>query len=149
MTHQRILSLLAAAAIAAAGPALAQQPAAKPAADVAPNAYKIGFVNTDKVMRESRTSQQAQKALEAEFVKRDKEIAAGPPAEVARRRNALNEDMVMRREDALKQLVDKANAVIRRIAEAEKFDLVFLEAAYASPRIDLTDKVIKALDAAK
>lgn len=149
MTKTRIFPMLLAAFLAAAaGPALAQQPAAK-AAEATPNAYKIGFVNTEKVMRDSRASQQAQKALEAEFVKRDKEIAAGPPAEVARRRNALNEDMVMRREDALKQLVDRANVVIRRIAEAEKFDLVFLEAAYASPRIDLTDRVIKALDAGK
>lgn len=149
MTKSRILPMILAAAIAAAaGPVIAQQPAAK-GAEVTPNAYKIGFVNTEKVMRDSRISQAAQKALEAEFVKRDKEIAAGPPAEVGRRRNALNEDMVMRREEALKQLVDKANAAIRRIAEAEKFDLVFLEAAYASPRIDLTEKVIKALDAGK
>lgn len=145
MNQHRIASMISAAAVlmaAAAGPALAQQAAT-------PNSYKIGFVSTDRVMRDSRVSQAAQKGLEAEFLKRDKEIGGGPPAEIARRRNALNEDMIMRREEALKQLVDKANAIIRRIAESEKFDLVFLEAAYASPSIDLTDKVIKALDAAK
>ena len=36
--------------------------------------------------------------------------------------------------------------IIRQIAESEKYDIIFQEAAYANPRIDITDKVIKALD---
>ena len=52
-------------------------------------------------------------------------------------------------DEALKQIVDDANAIIRRIAEEEKFDAVFVEAAYANPGIDITAKVIKALDAAR
>jgi outer membrane protein len=135
--------MLAAAFLAAtAGLAAAQAPAT-------PNAYKIGFVNTEKVMRDSRASQQTQKALEAEFQKREKEIAGGAPREMDRRKAELIEDMNQRREDALKQFVDRTNGIIRRIAEAEKFDLVFIEAAYAAPSIDLTDKVIKALDASR
>jgi outer membrane protein len=145
MTQSSLVSTLAAAATAVlavmACPLAAQQPA--------PAAYKIGFVNTERVMRDSRTAQQAQKILEAEFQKRDKEIAAGPPGQIERRRNALNEDISQRRDEALKQFVEKANAAIRRIAEAEKFDLVSAEAAYVAARIDLTDRVIKAIDAGK
>ena len=43
--------------------------------------------------------------------------------------------------------IEKANRVIRRIAEQEKFDLILQEAAYASPGLDITNQVIKALKA--
>ena len=109
-------------------------------------APKIGFVNTERVMREARAPQLAQKNLEAEFQKRDRDIAGGPPADMERRRNALAEEFSQRRDDALKQVVDKANAMIRRVAEQEKIDVVFVEAAYANARIDITEQVIKALD---
>ncbi len=139
MLQRRILSIAAAALLAtAAGQAAAQAPA--------PIVYKIGFVSTEKIMRNSRAAQQMQKGWEAEFQKRNKEIAAGPAADIDRRRAALSEDINARREDALKQFIDKSNDIIRRIAEAEKFDAVFLEAAFASSRIDITDKVIKAID---
>lgn len=132
-------TIVAALALAAAsGTAAAQAPS-----------LKLGFVNTDRVMKESRVAQAAQKALEAEFSRRSKEIASGAPADVERRQRALAEDMNLKREDALKQVVDRANAVIRRIAQQENLDAVFYEAVYAAPRIDLTDKVIKALDASK
>ena len=123
--------------------------AVPPAAAQAPAANKIGYVNTERVMRESRAAQQMQKGLEAEFQKRDKEIASGPATDIERRRSALIEDMNLRRENAVKQFIDKANGVIRRIADAEKFDIVFLDAAYANARIDITEKVVKALDAAR
>jgi outer membrane protein len=42
-------------------------------------------------------------------------------------------------------VLERANKVISQIAETEKFDLVLQEAVYRSPRIDITDKVIKAL----
>ncbi|MGA0882933.1 MAG: OmpH family outer membrane protein, partial [Burkholderiaceae bacterium] len=43
-------------------------------------------------------------------------------------------------------VVERANKAIRQIAEAEKYDLIFQEAVFASPRIDITDKVIRALN---
>ncbi len=134
-----IRAALATALALSAGTAAAQAPAGN----------KIGYVNTERVMRESRAAQQMQKGLEAEFQKRDKEIAAGPAPDIERRRSALVEDMNLRRENAVKQFIDKANGVIRRIAEAEKFDIVFLDAAYANARIDITEKVVKALDAGR
>jgi len=139
MNRFLIGAVLASAIALAAGTAAAQAPAGN----------KIGYVNTERVMRESRAAQQMQKGLEAEFQKRDKEIAAGPAADMERRRSLLIEDMNLRRENAVKQFIDKANGVIRRIAEAEKFDIVFLNAAYANTRIDITEKVVKALDAAR
>ena len=139
MMQQRILSLIAAAAIAAAAsPAQAQQ---------APASYKIGFVNTERVMRDSRASQQMQKNLEAEFQKRGREIDGGPKGDIERRKALLAEDMNAKRDDSIRQFIDKTNGIIRRVAEAEKFDAVFLEAAYFSTRVDITDRVIKAVDA--
>ena len=148
MNKKRICFYGLAAAVFATGaalPAAAQQPA--PAA--APAAYKVGFVNTQRIVKDSRVSQAAQRALEAEFQKREKEIASGPAAQVERRKRALSEDIAARRDEALKQFVDKANAAIRRVAEAEKFDIVVADAAYAAPRVDITDRVIKAIDAGK
>jgi outer membrane protein len=135
---QSTFGLVIAAALLAAGTASAQAPS-----------NKLGMVSMDRVLRDARVSLQAQQALEAEYKKRDAEIAAGPPGEAARRRQALVEDISLRRDEALKQVVDKANIAIKRVAEEENFDAVFFEAAYAAPRIDLTDKVIKALDAAR
>ena len=137
MRHAGFPVLAAAALFGAALPAAAQDPAG----------YKIGFVSTERVLRDSRASQKAQKDLAAEFSKRGKEVASAPVAERERRGAALNEDMALRRDEALKQFIERTNAIVRRIAETEKFDAVFFEAAFASKRIDLTDRVIKAVDA--
>ncbi|NCW19998.1 MAG: OmpH family outer membrane protein, partial [Betaproteobacteria bacterium] len=59
------------------------------------------------------------------------------------------EDLNQRRNEELSQVVERVNRVIRQIAEQEKFDLVLQEAVYFSPRIDLTDKVLRALSGAK
>jgi outer membrane protein len=135
----RFYSMIAAAVLATA--ASAQQSA--------PGGTRFGIVSTDRVMRESRASQQVQKSLEAEFQKRDREIAAGPKDQIEKRRNALVEDINQRRDAELKRFIDKTNGIIKRIAEREKLDIVFLEAAYASARVDITDKVIKEIDAGR
>jgi outer membrane protein len=57
------------------------------------------------------------------------------------------DDVNLRRNEELSQVIEQANRIIRQIAESEKYDIIFQEAAYANPRIDITDKVIKALDA--
>jgi len=61
----------------------------------------------------------------------------------------FREDLNLRRNEELAALFERANKVIRGIAEAEKFDLILQEAVYRSPRIDITDKVLKALSAEK
>ena len=45
----------------------------------------------------------------------------------------------------LPAVLERANKAIKAIAEAEKFDVILQEAAYVAPRVDITDKVIKAM----
>ena len=154
--------------------------AAAPAALAAAHAEgKIGFVNTERIMRDSAPAVRAQKKIEAEFSKRDQELAqARRPAQAhagrageerrddgrkpsaaprsassansnrdfQRKQREFREDLNQRRNEELAQVVEQANRIIRQIAEQEKYDIIFQEAVYANPRIDITDKVIKALD---
>ena len=147
--------------------------AAAPAA-----AEKIGFVNTERIMRESAPAQRAQKKIEGEFQKRDQELSrlaeqikrmqedveknAVTMAEAQRRvkerelgdadrdfqrkRREFQEDLNQRRNEELAQVLEQANRAIRAIAEQDKYDIIFQDAVYANPRIDLTEKVIKALE---
>jgi outer membrane protein len=66
--------------------------------------------------------------------------------EFQRKQREFREDFNQRRNEELSGILERANRAVRQIAEAEKFDIVFQEAVYASPRIDITDKVIRALD---
>jgi outer membrane protein len=140
---------------------------------------KIGYVNSDKVMRESAPAKAATSRLESEFTRRDKElndlgarlkasserIEKDAPTlaeaerarrqrelveqdrEFQRRRRELQEDFNQRRNEELAAVIERANRVIKQIAEAEKYDLIVQEAVHWSPRVDITDKVIKALNA--
>jgi outer membrane protein len=140
---------------------------------------KFGFVHTERILRDSVPAVRAQKKIEAEFQKRDRELAgiadqlkkmqaeldreAMTMSETQRRtkerefgelnrdfqrkQREFREDLNQRRNEELAQVVEQANRVIRQIAEQEKFDIIFQEMpAYVSPRIDITDKVIKALE---
>jgi outer membrane protein len=141
-------------------------------------AEKIGFVNTERIMRESAPAQRAQKKIEGEFQKRDQELSrlaeqikrmqedveknAVTMAEAQRRvkerelgdadrdfqrkRREFQEDLNQRRNEELAQVLEQANRAIRAIAEQDKYDIIFQDAVYANPRIDLTEKVIKALE---
>jgi outer membrane protein len=66
--------------------------------------------------------------------------------EFQRKQREFREDLNTRRNDELAVVIERANRAIRQIAEAEKYDIVFQDAVWANPRIDLTEKVIKALD---
>jgi outer membrane protein len=141
---------------------------------------KIGFVNTERILREAALAVRAQKKIEAEFSKRDQEMARSAEQlkklqdelerqgvtmaesqrrtkerefaelnrEFQRRQREFREDLNQRRNEELAQVVEQANRVIRQIAEQEKYDIIFQDAVYANPRIDITERVIKALDKA-
>lgn len=64
-----------------------------------------------------------------------------------RRKSEYSDDINRRKNEELGAVLERANRVVRQIAEAEKFDLIVQEVVYISPRIDITDKVIKALGA--
>jgi outer membrane protein len=66
--------------------------------------------------------------------------------EFQRKQREFREDLNQRRNEELAQVVEQANRVIRQIAEQEKYDIIFQDAVYANPRIDITDKVIKTLE---
>jgi outer membrane protein len=63
-----------------------------------------------------------------------------------RKQREFREDLNQRRNEELATVLERTNRVIKQIAEAEKYDIVFQEAVYISPRIDITDKVLKALN---
>ena len=65
--------------------------------------------------------------------------------EFQRKQREFREDLNQRRNEELASVLERANKVIGQIAEAEKYDLILQEAVYRSPRIDITEKVIKAL----
>ena len=66
--------------------------------------------------------------------------------DLQRAQREFREDLNLRRNEELAQLQERANKVIQAIAESEKFDLILQDpVVYASQRIDITDKVIKAL----
>ena len=69
--------------------------------------------------------------------------------EVARRQREFREDLDLRRNEALKEVIARADQAIKQIAEAEKFDLILQDAVFVSQRLDITDKVIKALGETK
>ncbi len=140
---------------------------------------KIGFVNTERILRDAAPAVRAQKKIEAEFSKRDQEMAriadqlkrmqdelekqgvtmaesqrrtkerelSEMSRDFQRRQREFREDLNQRRNEELALVVEQANRIIRQIAEQEKFDIVFQDAVYANPRIDITERVIKALDA--
>lgn len=64
-----------------------------------------------------------------------------------RKQREFREDLNQRRNEELAMVLERTNKAIRQIAETEKYDIVFQEAVYFSPRIDITDKVLRALNA--
>jgi outer membrane protein len=139
--------------------------------------FKIGFVDRERILRESGAAKRAQAKLKKEFATREvelekmekqgrdlqatlqREVMTLPEAERSakerqlaqlerdfkRMQRELREDQTLRSNEELVSLQERANKVISEIAEKEKFDLVLQEAVFASQRIDLTDRVIKAL----
>ena len=69
--------------------------------------------------------------------------------EFQRKRREFQEDLNARKNEELQQVLDRANRVVRQVAEQEKYDLILQEAVYINPKHDITDKVIKALNASR
>ncbi|MDR2238955.1 MAG: OmpH family outer membrane protein [Zoogloeaceae bacterium] len=111
------------------------------------------FEKRDQEMqRLAKQLQTMQEALEKNSVtmseadKRNKEREFNDlNREFQRRQREFREDLNQRRNEELAAVLDRANKAIKAIAEAENFDVILQEAVYASPRVDITDKVIKAL----
>lgn len=68
--------------------------------------------------------------------------------EFKRKRREFQEDMNLRKNEELALVLDRTNRAIKAIYEQERFDLIIEQAVFAGPRVDITDRVIKALNAA-
>jgi outer membrane protein len=82
---------------------------------------------------------------EAERAKRQRELT-DLDKDFQRKQREFREDLNQRKNEELASVLERTTRVIKQIAEAEKYDIVFQDAVYASPRIDITDKVLKALN---
>jgi outer membrane protein len=82
---------------------------------------------------------------EADRLKRQRDLAE-MDKEFQRKQREFREDLNQRKNEELGMVLERTNKVIKQIAEAEKYDIVFQEAVYISPRIDITEKVLKALN---
>ena len=142
---------------------------------------RIGFINTDRIFKESTTAKQAQSKLEQEFSKREKDLVDAEKSlktavekfereaptlsesqrlsrqkqlgeqdrDFQRKRREFQEELNARKNEEFQQVLERANRVIKQVAEAEKYDLVLQEAVYINPKHDITDKVLKVINAAK
>jgi outer membrane protein len=97
---------------------------------------------SDKFEREAPTLSETQRtARQKQLIDQDREFQ--------RKRREFQEDLNSRKNEELQQVLERANRVVKQVAEAEKYDVVLQEAVYINPKHDITDKVIKALNAAK
>jgi outer membrane protein len=100
----------------------------------------------EKQGRDLQVDLEKDSVLLPEAARREKERAlADVSRNFQRLQREIREDLNLRRNEELAQVQERATRAINQIAEAEKFDLVVQEAVFASSRIDITDKVIKAL----
>jgi len=141
--------------------------------------FRVGFVNTDRIFKETTSAKAAQTKLEQEFSKREKDLLdqgnaikaqsdklerEGPALsetqratrqkqlvdldrDFQRKRREFQEDLNSRKNEELQLVLERANKVVKQVAEAEKYDLVLQDAVYINPKHDITDKVIKSLNA--
>ena len=143
--------------------------------------FKVGFINTDRLLRESSAAKAAQTKLEGEFSRREKDLnnagealknasdkfereaptlsdsqratrqrqLADQDRDYQRKRREFQEDLNLRKNEELAQALDRANRVVKQVAEQEKYDVILQEAVYINPKLDITDKVIRAFNAGK
>jgi outer membrane protein len=95
---------------------------------------------SDKFERDAPTLAESQRnARQKTLVDQDREFQ--------RKRREFQEDLNARKNEELQQVIERANKVVKTLAETEKYDLIVQEAVYVNPKFDVTDKVIKLLNA--
>ncbi|MBC7547558.1 MAG: OmpH family outer membrane protein [Polaromonas sp.] len=97
---------------------------------------------SDKFEREAPTLAEATRnTRQRQLVDQDREFQ--------RKRREFQEDLNTRKNEELQQVIERANKVVKTLAEAEKYDLILQESVYVNPKHDITDKVIKSLNSGK
>ena len=96
---------------------------------------------SDKFEREAPTLSEAQRvARQKQLVDQDRDFQ--------RKRREFQEDLNARKNEELQLVLERANKVVKQVAEAERYDMVLQEAVYVNPKHDITDKVLKVLNSA-
>lgn len=97
---------------------------------------------SEKFEREAPTLAESQRVIrQRQLITQDQEFQ--------RKQREFQEDLNLRKNEELQAVLERANRVIKQIAEAEKYDLVIQEAVYINPKHDITDKVLSSLNNAK
>jgi outer membrane protein len=100
----------------------------------------------EKQGRDLQTELERENVTISEAQRREKERQlADISRNFQRMQREIREDLNVRRNQELASVQERATRIINQIAEQEKFDLILQEAVFASGKIDITDKVIKAL----
>jgi outer membrane protein len=95
---------------------------------------------SERFEREAPTLSESQRtARQKQLIDQDREFQ--------RKRREFQEDLNARKNEEQQIVVERANRAVKQVAEAEKFDVIFQEAVYIHPKLDITDKVIRALNA--
>ena len=95
---------------------------------------------SEKLERDAPTLSESQRnTRQRQLVEQDREFQ--------RKRREFQEDLNSRKNEELQSVIERANRVVKALAEAEKYDLIIQEAVYVNPKHDITDKVIKSLNA--
>ncbi|MFY8014298.1 MAG: OmpH family outer membrane protein [Limnohabitans sp.] len=103
------------------------------------NALKTAI---EKFEREAPTLAESQR------VSRQKQLGE-QDRDFQRKRREFQEELNARKNEEFQLVLERANRVIKQVAEAEKYDLVLQEAVYINPKHDITDKVLKVINSAK
>jgi outer membrane protein len=95
---------------------------------------------SEKFEREASTLSESQRSSrQKQLLDQDREFQ--------RKRREFQEDLNTRKNEEQQLVVERANRAVKQVAESEKYDVVFQEAVYINPKHDITEKVIKALNA--
>ena len=97
---------------------------------------------SEKLEKDAPTLSDSQRgARQRQLVELDREFQ--------RKRREFQEDLAQRKNEELQLVLERANRVIKQVAESEKYDLIMQEAVYVNPKLDITDKVLSGLNNAK
>lgn len=161
-----VLAAVAASLLGAAAPAAAQSAATRfavvnvarilreaPAAQAAEKRIEAEFAGRNQELRSlAERLKQLQAAFQRDAVtlseadRRNREREIGEVGrDFQRKQVEFREDLDRRRKEELGAIMRKADAAVRKLAEAEKLDIVLQQALYASPSVDITERVIKAM----
>jgi outer membrane protein len=95
---------------------------------------------SDKFEREAPTLSETQRnTRQKQLMDQDREFQ--------RKRREFQEDLNTRKNEEQQIVIERANMAVKRVAETEKYDVIFQEAVYINPKHDITEKVIKSLNA--